>query len=72
MTVTKVMYGYQEEFKMQHFFKDITDLAKTRKFWVAVAGAGVTYLTAKFGTSSELTLLIGVLTALGVYGATNE
>lgn len=57
---------------MKEFFKDVTAFARTRKFWVAVAGAVVTYLTAKYGTSNELTLLTGLLTALGVYGAPNE
>lgn len=52
--------------------KDVIDFAKTRKFWTAVAGAVVTYLAAKFGQSAELTLLTGMLTALGVYGVTND
>lgn len=52
--------------------KDILSFAKTRKFWTAVAGAGVAYIVAKYGQSAELTLLTGILTALGVYGVPNE
>jgi len=52
--------------------KDVLTFAKTRKFWVAVVGAVVTYLTVKFGQSPELSLLTGILTALGVYGTPNE
>lgn len=52
--------------------KDLLSFAKTRKFWIAVAGAAVTYLTAKYGQSAELTLLTGLLTALGVYGVQND
>ena len=51
---------------------DIFTFAKTRKFWVAVAGAVVTYLVAKYGQTSEITLLTGLLTAAGVYGTPNE
>lgn len=46
--------------------------AQTRKFWVAVVGAVVAYLTVKYGTSPELTLVTGLLTALGVYGTPNQ
>lgn len=52
--------------------QDILSFTKSRKFWVALAGAVVTYLTVKFGTTPELSLLTGVLTAAGVYGAPNE
>lgn len=52
-------------------FQDIVNVAKTRKFWVALAGAGVTYITIKCGNIPELTLITGVLTALGVYQAAN-
>lgn len=57
---------------MKQFFKDIAAFTTTRKFWVAVTGSVVTYLTVKYGQSAELSLLTGLLTALGVYGVTNE
>lgn len=57
---------------MPDYFKPLLSLTKSRKFYVAVAGVVVAYLTVKFGESPELTLITGVLTALGVYGATNE
>lgn len=57
---------------MKQFLKDITAFATTRKFWVAVTGSVVTYLTVKYGQSAELSLLTGLLTALGVYGVNNE
>lgn len=57
---------------MQEFFKPILNITKSRKFYIALSGAVVTYLTAKYGASNELTLLTGVLTALGVYSINNE
>lgn len=52
--------------------KELLSFAKTRKFWTAIAGAVITYLTAKYGQSPELTLLTGLLTAAGVYGVPNK
>lgn len=52
--------------------KDLLTFAKTRKFWVAVVGAVVTYITVKYGQSDELTLLTGLLTAAGVYSVENK
>lgn len=52
--------------------QEIFHFAQTRKFWVAVAGALVTYLVTRFGESAELTLFTGLLTALGVYGVRND
>lgn len=57
---------------MKQFFKNIAKFARTRKFWTAIAGTAVTYLTVKYGQSAELTLLTGLLTALGVYGLGND
>lgn len=52
--------------------EDIFNVAKTRKFWVAIAGAFVAYLVTRFGESAELTFFTGLLTALGVYGVRND
>lgn len=52
--------------------EDLLSFAKTRKFWVAVVGAAVAYMTLKFGTSDELTLLVSLLSAAGVYVIPNE
>lgn len=57
---------------MKDFFKPLLSLAQSRKFYVALFGAVVTYLTTKYGKTAELTLLTGVLTAAGVYGVSNE
>jgi len=57
---------------MKDYFKPLLSLAKSRKFYIALAGAVVTYLTAKYGASNELTLLTGVLTAAGVYSVENS
>lgn len=57
---------------MQSFFTPMLDLARSRKFYVALAGVVVSYFTTKFGQNAELTLFTGLLTALGVYGVPNE
>lgn len=57
---------------MSNFFEDIFSITRTKKFWVAVAGAVVAYALATFGQSNELTLFTGLLMALGVYGVSNE
>lgn len=42
------------------------------KFYVALAGAAVQFLSSLYGVSSVYTTLaIGLLTAIGVYSATN-
>lgn len=56
---------------MQDYLKPLLSLAQSRKFYVAVAGAVVTYLVAKYGQTDEITLLTGILTAAGVYGTPN-
>ncbi len=55
-----------------NYFKPLLDVAKTRKFYLAAAGAVVTYLVAKYGNTDEITLLTGLLTAAGVYSVSNS
>lgn len=45
---------------------------KYSKLWVALAGALVAFLMNFYGASNaEVQLVIGILTALGVYGVPN-
>lgn len=54
------------------FFNDITNIAKTRKFWVGLGGAIVTYLVTAFSSVEGAGLVMSILTALGVYQAPNS
>lgn len=59
--------------KVADFVNDIKNISKTRKFWVALGGAVVAFLTGIYGPDNEtVRLAIGVLTALGVYSVRNE
>lgn len=58
--------------KSDNFWSPLFDFARTRKFWVSVAGTLVTFLTAVYGTPEWLTLLTGGLTSIGVYVAPNK
>lgn len=53
---------------MQQIFK----FAETRKFWTAVAGGVVTFLTIAFNSPEWLSGVTLVLTALGVYQNPNK
>jgi hypothetical protein len=49
----------------------ILNFAKTRKFWTALAGGVVTFLTIMFNSPEWLSSVTLLLTALGVYRAPN-
>lgn len=51
--------------------KNITNVAKTRKFWVSVVGGAVTFLTLQFNSPDWLSTVTLALTALGVYQVPN-
>lgn len=52
--------------------KDITNVAKTRKFWTAVVGGIVTFLSILLNSPEWLSAVTLALTALGVYKNPNE
>lgn len=59
---------------MKQFLSDITNFAKTRKFWVALVGLFVNELVLFYAANppSWLTIVIALLTALGVYQVPNK
>ena len=53
------------------FLKDVKNVAKTRKFWISMAGAAAQAVLVFVVSVPELTPLVGILTALGVYEVSN-
>lgn len=51
--------------------KQIFKFAETRKFWTAVAGGVVTYITIAYNSPEWLNAVTLALTAFGVYGVSN-
>lgn len=51
---------------------DVLDFARTRKFWTAVAGGLVTFLSIAFDSPTWISGLTITLTALGVYQSPNK
>lgn len=56
---------------MKAFITDITDVAKTRKFWVGILGAVAMAVLEYIAGIEGFAPVIGVLTALGVYQVRN-
>lgn len=57
---------------MQNMLKDIQNISKTRKFWTAVAGGAVTFITIAFNSPDWLSAITLFLTAMGVYHQPND
>ena len=54
------------------FIKDISDVGKTRKFWVGLVGAVAIAIVQYLTEVKELAPLVGLLTAFSVFQTPNE
>ena len=54
------------------FFKDIVNVAKTRKFWVAMLNVVVTAVLVFLADTPEFAPLFALLASLGVYQIPNK
>lgn len=59
-------------FNISKFITDISNLGKTRKFWVGLVGALINAAIVYTSSIQSLAPIVPVMTALGVYLMPNE
>lgn len=53
-------------------FKDLQNFGRSKKFWTAVAGGVVTFITVAFNSPDWLSGVTLALTSIGVYAQPND